>query len=144
MARDADSRPVPRAEETRHRAAGLEPAQHRETGWDVQVCRVRAAVVFVGHQVRERNWLAELLETARGVGGDDHRQQPVDDANRGPLRTLRGPPGPSVSRWSAPDRYALLHERSGPDIRAEAVKNTRLEAGHPAINARRLRDGGRR
>ena len=42
--------------------------------------------------------------------GDPGRRQPDDASHRGTLRQLRRAPRSRVSRWSRPDRVALLHE----------------------------------
>ena len=56
--------PIRGAAQGRDRAALLEPAQCRETPGDLRLRGLRAAAVFLRHQIRERHRLAEAsLET---------------------------------------------------------------------------------
>ena len=59
-----------------------------------------------------------------GSIGDLHRPQLLHDAHRGALQPLRRPPGPRVSRRSAADRPALLHQRRGADLHAVGIAGT--------------------
>src|SRR4051812_36405884 len=61
MACGVDARAVPCAARARHGAAGEQSAQCREAHRHLHVRSVRAATVFLGHQVRERHRLAELF-----------------------------------------------------------------------------------
>ncbi len=64
---------VQRPAQARHRARRHQPAQSREAQGHLRLRRLRAAAVFLRHQVRERHRLAELLPAARQRGGDQDR-----------------------------------------------------------------------
>ena len=113
---------------------GIEPAQRRAPQGPVRLRRLRPAAVHVGHQVRERHRLAELLRVDRRRGADQDRRQDDRSAHRVPLRALRRPPGPRLRRRPEADRQALLQQRR----RAEVRRRPRRAVG-AAGPARRLR-----
>src|SRR5580704_15650629 len=81
---------------------------------------LRHAAVRVGHQVRRRLRLAELL-CAGGGGQSAHavRRQPFHAPHGGALRGLRRAPRPRLRRRPAADGTALLHELRIARLRAE-------------------------
>ena len=66
VAREAVARAIPGAAQARHRARRHQPAERGEAARQVHLRRLRAGPVCVGHQVRERHRLAELLSAAGG------------------------------------------------------------------------------
>ena len=71
-----------------------------------------------GDQVRFRNGMAKLLCADRqGEYPHRERHELVREKDRGPLRTVRRPPGPRVRGRTETDRPSLLHELGGPYVR---------------------------
>ena len=64
-------------------------------------------------------------------GGDDGRSDVRHDADRGPLREMRRSSRPRVSRRSAADRAALLHERTRPRVRTREVDAYARKGSYP-------------
>src|SRR5436190_13376520 len=115
-----DAGTVSRASRARHRAAWHESAESRETSGDVRLRRVRSAALYVGDQIRKWHRVAELLQANRR-GYRHHDRYQLRDATRGgALLTMRGTPRSRISGWSGADGRALLHERLGDALRADA------------------------
>ena len=83
---------------------------------------------------RQRHRMAEFLQAARGRRRHQHRSELLRGAHRSALCALRRTPGARVPRWSASHRRALLHERSGDEVRAEAMR------GNQQIGLRRWQE----
>ena len=60
--------------------AGTSPLDREKRARHLQLRRLRPAAVLLGHEVRQRHRLAELLPAARGRGRHDGGQQLVHDA----------------------------------------------------------------
>ena len=60
--------------------AGTSPLNSREATRHVSLRRLRTAALFIGHQIRERNRVAELFQAARRRRRHDDRRQPIHDA----------------------------------------------------------------
>jgi hypothetical protein len=95
------------------RARRLEPARPRASPRHLRLRRLRPAAVRLGHQVRQRHRLAELLSAAA-----QRRRHPTEDRtfrvmppHRSALPPLRRPSRPRLRRRPEADRPALLHER---------------------------------
>ena len=84
--------------------------------WDskdegVYRCRACGQALLLGHEVRLRHGLAELLRAGRRRGGGDRgRPQLLHEAHRGPLQPCGGHLGPRLRRRPEPHRPALLHQ----------------------------------
>ena len=86
VAREAVARAVPGAAQAWHRARRHQPAERGKAARQVRLRRLRAGAVRLGHQVRKRHRLAELLPAA-GRRGRHHRgPQLLHDAHRGALQ----------------------------------------------------------
>src|SRR5439155_10889186 len=83
----------------------------------LRVPAVRTPTFPVGHEVRVRNWLAELLRAVR-PGAPHLRPGPhLRHGARGDsLPSLRRAPWPRVSRRTAADGPAVLHEPCIADV----------------------------
>ena len=98
--------------------AGTSPLnkEHRKGTFACAGCDL--PLFFLGHQVRQRHRLAELLSAAAERGRRDDRPVVLHDAHRGALQSLRRSSRPCVQRRPETDGSALLHERRGDEIRA--------------------------
>ena len=91
----------------------------KEPGY-LSLRRVRHSPLLVGHQIRLRDRMAQLL----GAGftnrhRDPRRLQHRDGPHRGALRHLPRPPRARLPRWPPTVRSALLHELCGTGPRAK-------------------------
>ena len=113
------------AARARHGAGVHQPSEQREASGHVRLRGLRSAAIQLGYQVRQRHRMAELLQAARGRRWNRHRSELARGSHRSELRALRRTPGARVPRWSASDRAALLHERGGDEVRADAMSGDR-------------------
>src|SRR5687768_10938070 len=80
---------------------------------------MRFAAVRVGHEIRQRYGMAELLDAPGRRGRHYHRPLLLHEAYGGPLPALRRPPRTRLRRWPEAYRPALLHERRLADVPPE-------------------------
>ena len=94
----------------RHRAALHRQVRARLGRRQLPLHLLRRQAVRLGHQVRRRLRLAQLLAGGAGRDQGDPRRQPRHGPHRDGVRAMRRPPGPRVPRRPRPNRPALLHE----------------------------------
>ena len=86
------------------------------------LCRLRAAGLLGGDEVRERDRVAKL----HGPAGERHRHvgrsQSVRGPHRGSLPPVRRPPRSRVRRRAAADGQALLHEWCRHDFQGAGIR----------------------
>ena len=109
---------------------------HEKRKGTLRLRGLRPAAVLVGHQVRKRHRLAELLSAVAGRGRNVRGSRLFHEAHRGALPPLRRPSRPCVRRRTAADRAALLHERGGVEVHARG-RRAGLTVRIPGIFCRR-------
>src|SRR5690349_9599312 len=121
MAPDPHAGAIRRIARARHRTTGFVRAAPREARRHLLVCRLRSAAVRRGSKVREWDWVAEFLRAAtgfaRGVEGFELR----DGAHRSALQPVWRSPRARVSRRTATDWTAVLHQRGGAEFQRIVV-----------------------
>src|SRR6204780_2240521 len=118
VAADLDARSISRAARGGHGTGIQQPAAAREPQGNLRMRRMPTGAFQVRVEVRQPRGLARLLDDDAGRARQDGGRQRKPDPHRTPLPPLRQPYRASLRRRSAAHRAALLHGRSGLDVRA--------------------------
>src|SRR5712691_4487975 len=116
VAAPPDARAVPGAAQARDGACVVEPARQGIRERLLSLRGLRPAAFRLGHEVRQRHGLAELLGPPRGRGSDLDRPQALHGPHGSALPPVRGAPGSCLRRRSQADGPAVLHERCGLEV----------------------------